>query len=57
MGYVGEKGMRVLKKPDAYSLDVRVEGSFKCSKQRVDETLIEQPVLEEDAEFHFRDRS
>lgn len=30
IGYVGEMGMRVFKKPNAYNLDVGTEGGFEC---------------------------
>ena len=29
VSYVGEKSMRVFRKPDAYELDVEVEGGFE----------------------------
>lgn len=37
--------------------EVRIEGGLKCSKERGDEILTEQPVLEEDVEFHFKERN
>lgn len=37
--------------------EVRIEGGFKCSKEGGDETLTEQPVLEEDVECHFQERN
>ena len=50
-GYESVQGARCIQ------LGCRIEGDFKRSKQGGDEILTELPVLEEDVEFHLRERN